>query len=228
MDRISQLHGIDPYVLMGLRNSAGDADVKRAYKRCALRCHPDKFVNKSEALRNEAKTRFERLTAARDVLLDSTARAAYDHATHRCPRCPYNQFCAVGPDGIWRARCAKCSPIVQPTPIDATVMRACYNVQTKMQKLNQTITALDAIIRKHSTTARTLKRKRKKYDLGLQRRSCRDHARSKTGDCISRVQEFGGHQRRPGASRCRNKRTLVCSVITTEWCCLRSNTAHLL
>ena len=167
MDRISQLHGIDPYVLMGLRNSAGDADVKRAYKRCALRCHPDKFVNKSEAHKKDAKTRFERLTAARDVLLDKTARAAYDHATHRCPRCPYNQFCAVGPDGIWRARCAKCSPIVQPTPIDATVMRACYNVQTKMQKLNQTITALDAIIRKHSTTARTLKRKRKKYDLEI-------------------------------------------------------------
>jgi len=168
MNRLDQLHGHDPYALMGLKSNADDATIKRAYKRNALLCHPDKFLRKSEQEQLHAKTIFERLTAARDVLLDNTARAAYDLASHRCPRCPHNQLCFCNPDGRWSSRCARCTPrvpVLPPPPSqNATIQRACQNVRFKMEKLDRTIAALDEIIRKNTNTMHTLTRKRKRCD----------------------------------------------------------------
>eukprot|EP00667_Euglena_gracilis_P005442 EG_transcript_5478 len=62
----------DLYGILGLRRSSSDRDVKRAYKRLALKWHPDR--NKSP----EAKEKFIQIQQAYDVLSDPAKRRDYD------------------------------------------------------------------------------------------------------------------------------------------------------
>lgn len=64
----------DHYKLLGLASSAGDADVKRAYKAAALRWHPDK--NPQDRAR--AESMFKRVAEAYRTLNDPRQRASYD------------------------------------------------------------------------------------------------------------------------------------------------------
>lgn len=54
---------------------AGDVDVKKAYKRAALKCHPDKVPQEERA---EAEKKFKLLGEANAILTDSTKRQRYD------------------------------------------------------------------------------------------------------------------------------------------------------
>lgn len=59
----------DLYGLLGLQRSASADDIKRAYRREALKKHPDRGGNKEE---------FQQLQGAYDVLSDPSKRAEYD------------------------------------------------------------------------------------------------------------------------------------------------------
>ncbi|KAK4764431.1 hypothetical protein SAY87_013869 [Trapa incisa] len=66
--------GVDYYNVLKVRRDAGDEDLKKAYKRLAMKWHPDKnLVNHKEA---EAK--FKLVSEAYDVLSDPQRRQIYD------------------------------------------------------------------------------------------------------------------------------------------------------
>ena len=63
----------DLYAVLGLRSSASQDEVKRAYRKLARKLHPD--VNPGNA---EAESRFKEISAAFEVLGDSQKRKLYD------------------------------------------------------------------------------------------------------------------------------------------------------
>jgi len=67
----------DYYEVLGVDKSAGDADIKKAYRRLARKYHPD--VNKEA----DAETKFKEVQEAYEVLSDSQKRAQYDRFGHQ-------------------------------------------------------------------------------------------------------------------------------------------------
>jgi molecular chaperone DnaJ len=68
----------DYYEILGLERSASDAEVKSAYRKLALRHHPDR--NPGDA---EAEAKFKEAAEAYDVLGDPQKRRQYDQFGHR-------------------------------------------------------------------------------------------------------------------------------------------------
>jgi hypothetical protein len=64
----------DPYQTLGVDRNASEADIKKAYKKEALRWHPDKNPDNRE----EAQRRFADATGAYDILKDPASRQQYD------------------------------------------------------------------------------------------------------------------------------------------------------
>ncbi len=62
----------DFYALLGVSRDASDADIKKAYRKLAMDCHPDR--NPAP----DAEARFKEITEAYEVLRDPQKRAAYD------------------------------------------------------------------------------------------------------------------------------------------------------
>lgn len=67
----------DLYGALGLKRGASDAEIKKAYKKKALKWHPDKN-SESEASRAEAEAKFKLINEANRILSDPKKRAAYD------------------------------------------------------------------------------------------------------------------------------------------------------
>ena len=88
--------GKDYYAILGVPRDADDAALKRAYRKNAVRWHPDK--NNGSA---EAEEKFKQVGEAYDVLSDSNKRAVYD------------QF---GEEGLKRGAPPPGTPGAGPTP----------------------------------------------------------------------------------------------------------------
>jgi molecular chaperone DnaJ len=63
----------DLYSVLGVDRGASDEDVKKAYRKLAMKYHPDRNNGS-----REAEERFKEITEAYDVLRDPEKRAAYD------------------------------------------------------------------------------------------------------------------------------------------------------
>jgi DnaJ-class molecular chaperone len=63
----------DPYAALGLARSAGQDDIRKAYRKLAKELHPDVRPND-----RAAEERFKRVTAAFNILSDSTQKARFD------------------------------------------------------------------------------------------------------------------------------------------------------
>lgn len=68
----------DYYEILGVSRSAGEADIKRAYRQLAMKWHPDR--NPGDAA---AETKFKEINEAYEVLKDPQKRAAYDQFGHQ-------------------------------------------------------------------------------------------------------------------------------------------------
>eukprot|EP00475_Leptophrys_vorax_P029742 TRINITY_DN4392_c0_g1_i1.p1 TRINITY_DN4392_c0_g1~~TRINITY_DN4392_c0_g1_i1.p1 ORF type:complete len:324 (+),score=82.14 TRINITY_DN4392_c0_g1_i1:1869-2840(+) len=66
--------GKDYYKILGLSKDASDADIKKAYKKLAMKWHPDKNLENKE----EANLRFQEIAEAYEVLSDEEKRKIYD------------------------------------------------------------------------------------------------------------------------------------------------------
>ncbi|XP_039136481.1 dnaJ homolog subfamily B member 3 [Dioscorea cayenensis subsp. rotundata] len=65
------------YSRLGIRRSASSAEIRAAYRKLALKWHPDKFA-KNPTAAVEAKRRFQRIQEAYSVLSDEGKRSLYD------------------------------------------------------------------------------------------------------------------------------------------------------
>ncbi|GAB4391627.1 MAG: molecular chaperone DnaJ [Gammaproteobacteria bacterium] len=67
----------DFYEVLGLSRNASDADIKKAYRKMAMKYHPDR--NQGDATSEE---KFKEVQAAYEILKDPQRRAAYDQYGH--------------------------------------------------------------------------------------------------------------------------------------------------
>ena len=68
----------DYYEILGVGREAGDQEVKSAYRKLALRYHPDRNPNSPEA-----EDKFKEAAEAYSVLSDAQKRATYDQFGHQ-------------------------------------------------------------------------------------------------------------------------------------------------
>lgn len=66
----------DYYATLGVSRSAGDKDIKQAYRRLAVKLHPDK--NPSESKQGFASSQFQDVNEAYHTLVDRKKRDAYN------------------------------------------------------------------------------------------------------------------------------------------------------
>ncbi len=73
-----ELSRLDYYTLLGVARNATDEDLRAAFRRFALRYHPDRLAGESPALAARALAIYRRGSEAFEVLSNDERRAAYD------------------------------------------------------------------------------------------------------------------------------------------------------
>ena len=70
--------GRDYYAILGVAKDADDDQLKKAYRKLALKYHPDRHSSKTEKEKEAATEKFKEISEAYDVLSDKEKRQIYD------------------------------------------------------------------------------------------------------------------------------------------------------
>ena len=71
---MNKVKDLDLYLLLEVAPEASEKDIRKAYRKKALKCHPDKNPDDPRAAQL-----FHQLSEALEVLTDAAARKAYDN-----------------------------------------------------------------------------------------------------------------------------------------------------
>jgi DnaJ family protein A protein 2 len=66
------------YELLGVSTDASDEEIKKAFKRAALKFHPDKHSTQTDKVKEEMSNKFKEMSAAYQVLVDPEKKKIYD------------------------------------------------------------------------------------------------------------------------------------------------------
>ena len=82
----------DYYKILGVERTASADEIKRAYKKVAIKYHPDRNPGNKEA-----EEKFKQAAEAYDVLRDPDKRARYDQfgALQKCNKLPKHCHCEI-------------------------------------------------------------------------------------------------------------------------------------
>ena len=72
----------DYYEILGLQRGASTDDIKSAYRKLALKWHPDRWIDGSESEKKTAEEKFKEAAEAYSVLSDQDKKAKYDKFGH--------------------------------------------------------------------------------------------------------------------------------------------------
>ena len=68
----------DDYGILGVSKTSSDEEIKKAYKKLALKYYPDRNRNKTDAEQDEVSKKFKDFAEAYGVLSDKDKRKKYD------------------------------------------------------------------------------------------------------------------------------------------------------
>lgn len=68
----------DLYAILELSKGASDSDIKRSYKKLAMKYHPDRQAGKSDTEKKEAEEKFKEISWAYSILSDPEKKQRYD------------------------------------------------------------------------------------------------------------------------------------------------------
>lgn len=116
------------YELLGIPNNAAKSEVKRAYRKLALKWHPDKNPNNL----TEANKRFKEICEAYEILFDDRKRRVYDDERYRrafinMSAQGFNRFSFKPPHEIFREEFGDESPTYYETLDPPVSYCSCYH-----------------------------------------------------------------------------------------------------
>lgn len=68
----------DLYGILGIKKDATEDEIKKSYRKLALKYHPDKWADKPQQEQKKAEDKFKEITEAYEVLSDTEKRKQYD------------------------------------------------------------------------------------------------------------------------------------------------------
>ena len=69
----------DLYEVLGVSKGASEQEIKSAYRKLAIKYHPDRYATASEAEKKEAEAKFKEINHADEVLSDPNKKSNYDN-----------------------------------------------------------------------------------------------------------------------------------------------------
>ena len=75
--KVNQKEKVDYYKVLGVDKKATQKDIKKAYRKLAMKWHPDRH-SQSEEAKNTASKKFKQVVEANDILSDPQKRQRYD------------------------------------------------------------------------------------------------------------------------------------------------------
>ncbi|MCL1076871.1 J domain-containing protein [Parashewanella spongiae] len=68
---------INHFSVLGIKPSAKEDEIKKAYKRLSNKFHPDKMLNASEGEKQQSASMLHRIQSSYEVLIDPKSRKAF-------------------------------------------------------------------------------------------------------------------------------------------------------